>query len=59
MKERAPTPHWPRWYCSLIGHWGYLREVRAVDEESAEYVCQACGWQGVTKRPSAKIRWHF
>jgi hypothetical protein len=38
MKELPAIPKWPRWYCSLIGHWGYLREVESLDGDESEYV---------------------
>jgi len=49
----------PRWLCSFTEHWGFLREERRIDEQRSEYVCRACGWHGVRKRPSNKIRWHW
>jgi hypothetical protein len=59
-RDAFRIPRLPRWYCSkVINHWGYLREVRSVDEDQAEYVCQACGWRGVRKRPSKKLKWHW
>jgi len=60
VRDEAAIPHWPRWYCArLLQHDGYLREIRKVDETSSEYVCRACGWQGVKKRPSKKLRWYW
>jgi hypothetical protein len=57
MRDEAAIPHWPRWYCSrILQHWGYLREVRKIDDTTSEYVCRACGWQGQRRRPSKKLR---
>jgi len=53
---KVEAPHWPRWYCSLIGHWGYLREVRRVDDENSEYACRSRGWSGVKKRVENRVR---
>jgi hypothetical protein len=36
---------------------GYLKELQRVNDEQSEYVCRACGWQGVRKRPSNKFKW--
>jgi hypothetical protein len=47
-RDPLKIPHLPRWYCSrLLDHYGYLREVRKIDEHHSEYVCRACGWTGV------------
>jgi len=60
MRETLRTPRWPRWYCAyILDHSGYLRELRKLDETSSEYVCRACGWQGVRARPSKNPRWTF
>ena len=54
------VPHLPVWLCSVVlGHWGYLLEVRQIDDRRSEYVCRACGWQGVKERPPKRIRWHW
>ena len=50
----------PVWFCGGLGsHWGYLKEVRKVDDARSEYVCRRCGWQGAKKRPSNKLRLHW
>jgi hypothetical protein len=60
VRNEASIPRWPRWYCSkVLEHWGYLREIRKIDDTSSEYVCRACGWQGVRTRPNNKTRWYW
>lgn len=57
VSDLLKIPRWPRWYCSrFLGHDGYLREVRGLDNDQAEYECRACGWRGVWRRPPDKVR---
>jgi hypothetical protein len=57
MTERLPRN--PQWFCGLTGHWGFLREIRKLDDERSEYECRSCGWRGVKKRPSNRLRWYW
>jgi hypothetical protein len=56
---KVEGPHWPRWYSSVIGHWGYLREVRQVDREKSEDECRSCGWTGQNTRVEDRGRAHW
>jgi hypothetical protein len=57
VRDLFRIPRWPRLYCSrVLGHEGYLREIRRIDDEHAAYECRACGWRGVRMRPPNRIR---
>jgi hypothetical protein len=59
-RDSLAVPHWPRWYCSrFLDHWGYLEKVRQVDAEHFEYRSRSCGWSGIRKPPTKKIRGYW